>query len=204
MNTAEIIQDFRRRYEGTFCWLEMEELTKETLVRVTRVEDSASKGGVLHLDSSDFGTLTVNIASEGYALRFKYPPVGVFQHDADALQFTRRPQRQYARGICTGNSVLRNVTANFVGNRARFTASEVRSAFEHKTFSVADALFELSRGRVRSIALDNNFSISLSVTLDPDYIVYHWIYPVARLNKHGKITRIYSEIYKKSLQELFG
>lgn len=203
MTNSEILQDFRRRYEGTFVWLSMEDITKETLVKVTRVEDDAEKVGVLRLDSIEYGSLSINMGSSGHSLKFKYPPVGVFQHDVDALAFTRRPARQYRRGLCADNSTLRNVTASVVSNRARFTPREVASAFEHKTFSTNEALRLLRMGRVRSVALADNFAISLSITGTSDYIVYHWINPVARCTREGKLTQIMEDIYKPQLRQLF-
>jgi len=204
MTNAEILQDFRRRYEGTYVWLSMEDQTKETLVKVARVADDANKVGVLLLDSLEYGSLTINMGSEGHALRFKNPPVGVFQHGVDAYSFVRRPAKQYRRGICADNSTMRNVSAAIVGNRCRFTAQEVLSAYKHQTYSLYEALEMLRRGKARSVALDNNYSISLSFNSSADHVVFHWNHPIARCNTGGKITTIYEDVYKSGLGRLFS
>lgn len=205
MNNAEILNDFRRRYEGTFVWLTMEEITKETLVKVTRIEDDSNKIGVLRLDSFEYGSLSINMGSDGHSLQFKYPPVGVFQHATDAFVFTRRPARQYRRGICADNSTLRSVTAGVAGNIARFEARTIASAFEHKTYPVREALRMLRTGRARSVALDNNYSLCLSFTSSSrDFVVFHWTLPVGKVDDSGRLTLVYEDVYKSHLNQLFN
>lgn len=205
MNNAEIINDFRRRYEGTFVWLSMDEITKETLVKVTRIEDDVSKMGVLRLDSLEYGSLSINMGSDGHTLLFKYPPVGVFQHATDAFVFTRRPARQYRRGICADNSTLRSVTAGVAGNIARFEARTIASAFEHKTYPVQEALRMLRSGRVRSVALNNNYSLCLSHTsVSKDFVVFHWTLPVGKVDASGRLGMVYEDVYKSELNRIFN
>jgi hypothetical protein len=204
MTNNEVVQDFRRRYEGTFVFLNMEEKNIETLVNIRKVEDSSSKIGVLHLDSEEYGTITLNLGSEGHSLKFKYPPVGVFQHKREALYFRRKPARQYRRGICGDNSLLLNTTRNFAGNFVAWSASEIKSAFDHTVFSVADAMKMLESNKARSVALRDNFSVSLSVFESPDYVVWFWGIPVARCNPKGAITRIYEEVFARKLYEQFN
>jgi hypothetical protein len=204
MSNEEVIQDFRRRYESTYVFLNMEDKGIETLAYVSQVETSSSKMGVLHLTSETYGALTINIGSDNHSLSFKYPKMGVFQHGRDAFLFHRRPARQYRRGICADNSTIWNVTRNFAGNISRWNAREVQAAYDHKVYSVSEALKLLESGAVRSAALPNNFSISHTVFDSPEHVIWYWQYPVARCSAKGKITLIYEDVFKTQLEGMFN
>ena len=200
MNNAEVLQDFRRRWEGTYVWLAMDNRPDE-LVYLETILESSTKIATIHLTSDRIGKLTLNFGSEGHALQFRYPPVGVFQHEQDAYAFYRRPSRQYRRGICADNSILWNVTRNLVGNRARWSPSEVRSAFEHETYNITTALTLLEKG-YKGVALDGNFSLTLSMFETPDYVLFHWMHPVARINSKGQVTQLLEANYKETVNRM--
>jgi hypothetical protein len=204
MTNDEVIQDFRRRYEGTFVFLKMENSGIETLCRVDQVEYSSSKIGVLHLTSEKFGSLKINIGSDTHSLKFKSPKPGVFQHGRDAFLFHRRPARQYRRGVCADNSVLWNVTRSVVGSLTRWNAAEVQAAFDHQVSSLPEALQQLDKGTARSVALPDNFSVSLSPFDSPDLVVWNWSYPIAKCDGKGKLTHIYEDVFKPQLEEMFN
>ena len=201
MNNAEVVNDFRRRWENSYAWLFMDKLHEETLVYINRVEDNNDKLATITVTSQKYGQLVLHLGSEEYELRFKYPPVGVFQHGTDVYLFRRRPARQYRRGICTDNSVLWNVTRNIVGNRARFDAEEVQSAFNHVTFSEKEALTMLAKGSHKGVALGNNYALTLSMDEAKEHVLWHWDVPVARMNANGEITRVIETTYTESLAE---
>lgn len=200
MNDAEVIADFQRRWEGTFVWLDIEGRNEE-LVYLQSVEHSYTKVATLNLTSDKIGKLSLNFGSDGHALKFLYPPVGVFQFQKDAYVFYRKPSRQYRRGICTDNSIMWNVTRNLAGNRCRWTPAEVRAAFDHETYSVDKAMIMLDQG-YKGVALDGNFSITQSLFETPEYVLWHWTNPVARVDKKGKVSRLYENGYKAMITQL--
>lgn len=202
INNSEVIQDFRRRWEGTFVWLSMEEKDTEVLVQIRQVEENERKIGVLHLDSKEFGALTLNLGSEGHSIKFKYPPVGVFQYGRDAFVFWRHPVRQYRRGICPDNSRMYNVTRNLVGNYSHWDLEEVKAAFDHKIYSLSEAIKLINTNKCRSVALPRNYALSASITKEPDHILFHWNNPIARVNNEGKITLMIEHSYKYVLENM--
>jgi hypothetical protein len=201
LTNGEIIQDFRRRWEGTYAWLWMDKLNEEVLVHIDRVEDSSDKVATIGVTNKKYGQLVLHLGSEEHELRFKYPPVGVFQHGDDVLLFRRRPARQYRRGICPDNSVIWSVARNVVGSRAGFDASEVQSAFDHHTYTEAQALKMLAAGTHRGVALRGNYSLLLSMDEGPDHMLWHWDVPVARVNTKGSITAVLEKSYTAALAE---
>lgn len=200
MNNEEALADFRRRWEGTYVWLALEEKGEDALVYVNRVESNENKVGVLHLTSEKLGSLTINLGSDGHSLQFRYPPVGVFQHGGDAMVFLRRPSRQYRRGICSDNSSMYNVTRSVTGVLStQWSVGEIQSAFDHKVSTFADALAQLRKKGIRSVALRNNYALSLSMTKEPDYVLWHWTHPVARISSTGAVVKVLEPAYAKHI-----
>jgi hypothetical protein len=202
MEPRDVVSDFRRRYENTYVWLTLEDCKKETLVHVERVEDSSTKHAILHLQSQEYGQLAINFGSEDHTLRFKYPPVGVFQHGGDAMVFTRRPSRQYRRGICADNSTMVRVTRQVCGERNQWTIDEVASAFKHETFSFKAALGLLKHKANRSVALVDDYSICRSMTPDKNYILWHWTSPIARVGIDGTINKLLEPHYAAEVNKI--
>jgi hypothetical protein len=200
MNNSEVIQDFRRRYERTYVFLANKKTGSEDLVFIQEVAESDSKIATISLEGLDIGVLRLNLGSDGFGLRFKYPPVGVFQYGRDACIFRRRPQRQYRRGVCNDNSSLYNTTREICGNHINFSLKTVTAAYKAATFPVGIALDMLNKKNVRSVALPNNFSLALSMVDEKgDHFLFHGILPVARVSCDGKVTHIYEESYKNLL-----
>ena len=205
MDAYEVIGDFRRRYEGTYVWLSMDDCNKETLVHVDKIEDSNTKMATLNLTSQEYGQLSINYGSADHTLKFKYPPVGVFQHGNNACVFMRRPSRQYRRGLCSDNSLMQHTTRNVCGGSMNWSIDEVTSAYRHETTSLQNALNLLTKKTIRSVALANEFSLCRSPTLDSkDHLLFHWQQPVARLTKDGTISNLLEKHYEQEIHFLIG
>jgi len=204
MTNDQIIADFRRRYAGTFVWLDIHAEQKEVLAKVVNIESHPVKLGVIYVDTREYGSLSLNMGSEGHAIKFRYPNTGVFQYKENACLFHRRPLRQYRRGICPDNCAIIDTTRRVGGNVRIIDFSTVASAFQHKTYSVPAALALLKRGEARSVALEDNLSISLPVQLkSSEYLVFHYTSPVAKCNDSGKITQLLEKVYSPLLAKHF-
>lgn len=204
MTTEEALQDFRRRWENTYVWLKMKQHGIETLVYVRQVEQDLSKIGVLHLESANYGSITINLGSSDHSLLFRYPRSGVFQHGQYAAQYRRRPARQWRRGICTDNSTVISTTRALTGTRIGIDLASLQSAFNHKTFSKEGGLALLNEQKARSVALENNFSVSLSALKSSDYMIMYWDDLVACCDSKGQITALYEKVVEPELMEIFN
>lgn len=203
MNTEQVLQDFRRRYEGTFVHVEIQKEQKEVLARVREITNNQSKIGTLILETLDYGALQLNMGSEGHALKFKYPPVGVFQNGKIACVFYRIPSRQYARGLCVHNSRIQNVGRLLGASNPSYNFVTLENAFQHKQFSVNEALPQLKKD-CRSVALADNLSIMLSPIVESEnYLILHYTQPIAACSPGGHIRKVYEKVYKELLRKHF-
>jgi len=202
MDNAQVVEDFRRRWQETYVWLKMKGKGIETLVFVRQVEHDESKVGVLHLESADYGSMTINLGSSDHSLMFRYPKSGVFQHGSNACYFHRRPARQWRRGICSDNSTLSTTMRHLGGPGHNMSINTVSAAFKHKTYPIGEALQLLDKRMARSVALENNFSIALSPTQAKEHLLLFWTDPVARVTADGKLATLYEEVMEANVNEV--
>lgn len=201
MNNEEALQDFRRRYEQTIVVL-CPEGKEEVLANIRAVDSDPNCIARLHIQTKEYGELSMAMGSSEYTIKFKYPEYGVFQHGTDALYYYRTPQRQYQRGISSGNSVL--TYANMMaGGSNQLTLNTVKSAFDHKTHTFKDAMGMLTNRKARSVALSSNYSIGLNTSLTDGYLLNHHRNIVARVDKSsGKILECLEGSYTKILDRV--
>jgi hypothetical protein len=204
MNNREALEDFRRRYQGTYAWVYLEAKNQEVVTLISAVQDDENSVGRITLSTSEFGELVMNMGSSEYQLKFKYPPVGVFQYGKDSCYFRRLPARQYQRGLCQANSHIATVTRNITsrGNPG-FGLKLLQAAFAKETLSFPDALKLLETKKVRSASLTGNYSISQPVgTGNSPYILWHWASPVALVKQTGAISKVLEQAYTKQIEEI--
>lgn len=207
MNIDEILNDFKRRYEHSYIWVAPPESDEESLFFVNRISKDKSSIANLELTSPEFGKIILNMGTS-HTLKFKYPPVGVFQSGVDALMFRRLPVKQYKVGLYTGNSSISPVYQHLRGLRApvvdNLDFDQVLSAFRKETHTFSDALKMLSSGRFRSVALARNFSLMLSMTGNGGYLLLYWETPVAAVDTTGKVTLMYEKSYESVIEQIKG
>lgn len=201
MNNEEVLADFRRRYENTIVLL-CPEGKEEVLALIRAVDYDSNCVGRLHIQTKEYGELSMAMGSNEYTIKFKYPEYGVFQHGVEALYYYRTPQRQYQRGISSGNSVL-SYANNMAGGGNQLTLNTVKAAFEHKTHTFKEAMGMLTNRKARSVALSNNYSIGLNTSLTDGLLLNHHRNIVALVSQDtGKISECLESSYSKILDRV--
>lgn len=201
MTPEEIVQDFARRYNGTFVFVQEPNGDEEHLFKIDQVEGDATRLGVLHLSSNEVGRIKLNFGS-AHTIKFIPAPVGVFQHQGKAYTCRRRPQRQFRRGICSDNTEINTVTYAFTRDRAGFSYELVADAFKRQVYPLKDALAMLDSKNYKSVALPRNFSLSAPFTKTKDSLLFFWDVPVAKVNKDGKPTIIYEAALEAQIRQV--
>lgn len=209
MNINEIMNDFRRRWDQTYVWVESPESGEESLFHVDRITDDTTKVGTIELSSPEFGKILLNMGT-AHTLKFKYPPVGVFQNGVDAYIFRRVPAKQYKHGIYNGNSTLSPVYNIMLGrgqDRAQLRGEQLKfndvlAAFRGERYPFADALKMLSSGKYRSVALQRNWSLCLSPITSDGLTLLYWETPVASLDREGNVLHVYENVFESVLPQV--
>ncbi len=192
MTPAEILQDFRRRYEQSYVFVEFPEdnpsmCGKEGLFFVERITGNTSDTGVLHLTSDEYGKIKLNLATD-HTIKFMYPPIGVFQNGKQAYYMRRLPNRQYKRGLCSENCRISPVTSRIyeAGRGDGMPFETVAAAFVAHSFSFAAAMDKLNYGECRSVAMHDNFSLVAAMTAANERLLMFWDCPVAKVTPNPK------------------
>lgn len=206
MNINEIMHDFRRRWEQGFVWVEHPESKEESLFYVDRIADDQIKVGTIELSSPEYGKILLNMGT-AHTLKFKYPPIGVYQNGMDAYIFRRRPERQYKHGIYHGNSSITLVHHKMTGRVPRTEAlkfDDVLAAFNGEKYPFAEALRMLGSGIFRSVALQRNWSLCLSPVDKESYVLLYWDTPVGTVDRNGVVLHIYEKQFESVIEQVKG
>lgn len=204
MEINDSLKDFTMRYEKTFIFVVPPDSTEESLFYVDRITPDREKIANLTLSSPEFGKIVLNMGT-AHTLRFKYPPVGVYQSGADAYVFHRRPDRQYKRGLCNGNSKISPVHGAFSRQgRYDLTHQLVSDAFAGNQYTFKDAMSMLQSGKFRSVALRYNYALMLSPSADNKlFLLLHWEVPIAWVSKaDGSIYQVLEDSYTKIIEKV--
>lgn len=204
MEIREVLNDFIRRYDKTFLWVAPPDSSEESLFYVDKITADADKIANLSLSSPEFGKIILNMGTS-HTLRFKYPPVGIFQHGADAFVFRRVPTKQYKHGLCGGNCQVDPIYDRIKGNHGTTTLSFdlVANAYSHRVSTFKDGLKMLASRKYRSVALADNYSLMLSMGKDKNYIMLYWDIPIAVIDPtNGDVVMVLEAAFNKNISSI--
>lgn len=199
MNVNEIVHDFTRRYGDTYVLVKFPGDDQENVFHVDQVVQDDDHGAVLQLSSNEYGAIKLNF-STGHEILFRYPEVDTFQHGKDSVFFRRYPQRQYRRGLCNGNAGFSHCVP--VVSPPAWSWELVNDAYHPQKYSFAKAVEMLQSGKFRSVALDDGFSLSLSITAEESYMLFYFDLLVARYNSKGKQTQVLENAFAAKVKEI--
>jgi len=185
MNPNQIFEDFDRKYQGSFVQVSFkgEEPSLFQLVKTT----NGPKFPKLELKSDKVGTIVLNYNTSA-RIFFKMPQTTYIQIEKDANFFTRRPERQWKRGIHQNNcgvfSPLNIYTARRDLRIVDFNT--IRAAFNPVYSTFSNAMDMLNNKGYNGVALSRNLAI-----LNPKkagYVLFYRFAPIGTVTKDGKIS----------------
>lgn len=147
--------EFNKRYHGTFMLLNIKD--KEHLVYCHGAQ-CYDKGIYVDFQDTDGNSYRIFQESE-CSLTVKFPETGWFNHpDGNTYYWSRKPERQWQRGISGKNSSVESLESVLFNYRLRpdvNTFSTVDAALTDKTFTL-DEVFNSNR---MGTALNKQFAI---------------------------------------------
>lgn len=206
MTPNEILRDFRTKYTNTFVWTKLPDSGKEVLCHVDAIQENRDRQAVLQLSSTEYGKLVLNFASN-HELRFRFPNVGSFQYGKDSLIIRRRPpHRQYQRGLGAANHEIFACTHLMTGDvfpAAQMDLPTMAAAFKQEKFRAREALPLLSKGKVRSVALDGSYSLSQAMDSIDQYMLFCGITCIGRVDDKLKFTPYRgADVFQEEVQRI--
>jgi hypothetical protein len=138
--------DFRQRYQNTYGWYQSDS-GKRVLVRVEKVAESS----LSFIDRED----NVYTALPDKGNQFQFIPVekGLHNTENGVVMCERKTARQFQRGLCAANTVLKNLSLN--GSIA-VEFSSVENIFHN---GVNDYLSRFKKNPKMDVALNDTFGI---------------------------------------------
>ena len=158
-NKDMAIDEMRKKYENTYLILIKEDGT-ETLVMYKNFHNG------FHYFKDDLN-IDIKLRHETKTrIVCTFPERRLFNADKLALEFIRRPLRQYKRGICKENVSIYSPIRQLWGQENHpWTPKTIQQAlYPVYPASAKEAIEKLNNKECVSIALNDKFMLSLSIT----------------------------------------
>lgn len=206
MTPAEIVAEFRKKYEGTYVFVQTPDSKEESLFHMDRVTAGGDGHGMMQLSSEEFGKIRLNMAT-AHTIRFAFPKCGTFQNGSNAYLFRREPRRQWQRGLCSGNGAIIDVSSAVIEGHSRtaqmpFDFTNVAAAFAGITYPFKAAVTMLASGKYRSVALAGGFALMLSPLKTAASLLVYGGNAIALLDKDGAIIRVLEIAFDRQIKEV--
>lgn len=161
MDYKQLGEDFRQKYEHTYCRYTSPISGREEVFYVDYVQVSHKELPTLGLVNQRAGELTLRYNGSA-TLNFDFPPTQYFQHQNKAIMFFRHHERQWKKGICNGTARMLFPYANIQQVwYADLDYNTLESAFKPLKYRTLDeALKELSKDGL-SLTLDGQFALGV-------------------------------------------
>ena len=158
-NKDMAIDEMRKKYENTYLILIKEDGT-ESLVMYKHFHDN------FHYFKDELN-VEIKLRHETKTrIVCTFPERRLFNADKLALEFIRRPHRQYKRGICKDNVSIYSPIRHLWGQEIHpWTPKTIQQAlYPVYPASAKEAIEKLNNKECVSIALNDKFMLSLSIT----------------------------------------
>lgn len=186
MDFRQLTKDFNQRYSNSYIFLTTPE-GGENLVYLNEVflRDEADFP-YLSITSPALGTNVIRFDTE-YAIKFKRPPLGVFQHGPVAYTLFRSFQQTYSKGINDHTYTIIPVFSRTYSIQCPPFDVLIKAAFAQQRFTLESALKKLSIKKALAVALSKRISLALSASDNTSYDVYFYNYYIGKTDLNGKL-----------------
>lgn len=186
MNPNQIFEDFDRKYQSSYVQIQFKPTDKPCLFQLRRIIHDNSKFPKLELTSDTHGNVLLNYNTQARII-FKVPSNTYIQDGKHALYFSRRPERQWKRGINANNCGFWSSTHHYnTLFRDVFNFKNIRAAFDPTFSTLKEALIKLNEKDYTSVALSRNMAIAN--IKKKNYGLYYRCALIGIVDKDGIIT----------------
>lgn len=196
----ESLEDFRKRYKGTYLFLTIN--GKEHLVNYESDDEEC-----FYFNSPTFGSLVVNESSARNNISFYFPKVGLYNLPSGMAEVTRYPARQWKRAPCRDNVAFLGPFEHLSGARQpRFTfdfqlAQELFFPKYPKNLLTAIDMCTPSK----AVALCTDFGVSIGPKKeDYSHLLWYRTTPIGKIYPDTKTIGIaHKTLYQETLDYFY-
>lgn len=187
VNWQQVGDDFRQKYEGTFCRFVSPSSKRREVFTILQVDAHPSSPPDLTLYNSTHGHLYLKYDTEA-ELDFNYPDVGYFQFKNRALRFVKNYERQWRKGMCASTCrVLFPYDELFPSYGPGLNNESVEAAFIVPQLTIENGLRKLRDDKCVSVALSRTLALGLG-NKDEDRWVWFESEPIGEVKSNGDVA----------------
>jgi hypothetical protein len=203
-------EEFRKQYEKTFIRIKFESSKDYHVVSVRQCVADDDKKPYIVVHNPKLGQCAINWNETKQDIDYSFPQIGLFNHRDRFLMFHRFPDRQWKRGVSSGNShiadPLRDILLRvpdlrgMIHNSVSVDYPALTSAY-HPDYptNIDEALERLEKPNQLGICLNPVFGITKNPTKNEDYLMWKHLSIVGTLNKVVRTIRIEEPTFRQEV-----
>lgn len=185
-------KEFYKKYQSTYMWMKRKE--KPPIIVFFTGNDDNGLYTFVHKGSN------IKVAHETDVEIFSYfPKPTLFNHHGQMYWFTRKPARQYRRGLCSDNCSITIPAEIFWNGGSKYRSKGIDEQILAELFSptyldIGQAITSLSEdNKTISVAISPIFGVSLHNKADNKHILWYKTWPIGEI-VNDKIVVTFNEL----------
>ena len=164
--------EFDKQYRNTYIRVKYEKRPEKEVVFIVACNAEEEGAKLISVKGAKTGNCILNWADSNQTFDYDFPPIGLFNFKDGMGLFFRFPDRQWKRGVSTGNCIvvdpLRDVKMQYpdirrlISKQLELNFQTLEAAYASVHSSIEEAIIELSTDGKEAVAVSPVFGLSLS------------------------------------------
>lgn len=207
-------EEFRKQYESTYIRIKFNETSDYQVVFVTACVSDTEKSPYFVVRSPTLGQCTVNWKDSKLSLDYTFPVLGLFNYDNSFYCFHRFPDRQWKRGISSGNSHVSDPLSSVkrgrfglgheVTQKSVINTDSLTAAFTRHPISLSNAVELLNAKKLIGVALNSTFGITLNPTINPNMLLWKHMSMIGYVHQHSNELEVIVTTFEQEVSDFLN
>lgn len=193
----ESVEDIRKKFRGTYCFLELNGKKHLTEFYDDNGEDA------FYFKSPEFGEIIVDRETVDTCMTHSFPSNGLYNVQGQAINFVRYPERQWRRAPyrdnCRMTPILTYISININSRALEINLHNLEELYRGSyPTNLESAILSLKY----STAVNKDFAVSRSTSDDKnEYILWYHTQPVGIVKSKEKTIEVVFEPLYQEVQD---
>ena len=200
-------EEFRKQYEKTYIRVKFENLPNKQVIVVRECVIETNESGYIVVHSDRLGQCILSWSKSKQIIDYSFPTIGLFNYDSGFLMFYRHPDRQWKRGITSGNSIIKTPfrdiqikTGSYFGPDSVLNYNSLEAAYSNiYPSSITNACAQLIDNNLLGIALNSTFAISKNPTKDSTLLLWKHLNMIGYVYPQTETINVVEIIFKQEV-----